>query len=95
MPPQLKEDNERAGRLAGAIFGLPGIVVDPALVQTNIVFFDFKHPRLSIPEFLAKLKEKGVLALSLPGGIRFVTHKDVGDGDVDRAVEAFREILGG
>ena len=95
MPPQLKEDNERAGRLARAIFGLPGIVIDPALVQTNIVFFDFKHPRLSIPEFLAKLKEKGVLALSLPGGIRFVTHKDVGDGDVDRAVAAFREILGG
>jgi threonine aldolase len=95
MPPQLKEDNERAGRLAWAIRGLPGILIDPANVQTNIVFFDFKHPRLSIPEFLAKLKEKGVLALSLPGGIRFVTHKDVGDADVDRAVAAFREILEG
>ena len=95
MPPQLKEDNARAGRLAHAIHGLPGIVIDPALVQTNIVFFDFKHPRLAIPEFLAKLKEKGVLALSLPRGIRFVTHKDVGDADVDRAVAAFREILGG
>jgi threonine aldolase len=95
MPPQLKEDNERAGRFARAIHGFPGIIIDPALVHTNIVFFDFKHPRLTIPEFLAKLKEKGVLALSLPGGVRFVTHKDVDDGDVDRAVKAFREILGG
>ena len=30
MPPQLKEDNARAGRLARAIQGLPGIVIDPA-----------------------------------------------------------------
>ncbi len=95
MPPQLKEDNARAGRFARAIHGLPGIVIDPALVRTNIVFFDFDHRRLTIPEFLARLKEKGILALSLPGGVRFVTHKDVGDVDVDRAVAAFREILEG
>ncbi len=95
MPPQLKEDNARAGRLARAIQGLPGIVIDPALVRTNIVFFDFKHPKLTIAGLLAGLKERGVLALSLPGGVRFVTHKDVGDADVERAVAAFREILGG
>ena len=94
MPPQLKIDNERAGRLARALQGLPGIVIDPAQVRTNIVFFDFNHPRLAIADLLARLKERGVLALSLPGGIRFVTHKDVNDEDVDRAIAAFREILG-
>ena len=93
MPPQLKEDNERAGRLARAIQGFPGIVIDPALIRTNIIIFGFKHPSLTVPAFLAKLKEKGVLAMSVSGGIRFVTHKDVGDADVDRAVAAFREIL--
>lgn len=95
MLPQLKEDNERAGRLARAIQGLPGVVIDPSLVRTNILFFDFKHPALTVPEFLAKLKEKGVLGWEFPGGVRFVTHKDVGDADVDRAAAAFREILGG
>ena len=95
MPPQLKQDNERAGRLARAIQGLPGIVIDPALIRTNIVIFGFDHPSLTVPGFLARLKEKGILALSVPGGVRLVTHKDVGDGDVDRAVAAFREILAG
>jgi threonine aldolase len=95
MPPKLKEDNARARRLAAAVAGLPGIVLDPDNVQTNIIFMDFDHPRLSVTAFLGKLREKGVLALSLPGGIRFVTHKDVGDEDVDRAVTAFREILAG
>jgi threonine aldolase len=31
--------------------------------------------------------------LAVSGGIRMVTHKDVGDEDVDRAIRAFHEIL--
>jgi threonine aldolase len=93
MPEKLKDDNVRAKRLALAIHGLPGITIDPADIQTNILFFDFRHARLGVADFLGKLKEKGVLALSLPGGIRFVTHKDVGDEDVNRAISAFKEIL--
>jgi len=93
MPAGLKEDNARARRLAEAVHGLPGITLEPKNVATNIIFMDFNHPRLTVAAFLDKLREKGVLALSLPGGIRFVTHKDVGDEDVDRAATAFREIL--
>jgi len=93
MPGRLTEDHERAKRLAGAIHELPGIKLDPANVQTNIIIFDFKHPRFTIPEFLQRMKDKGVLALSLTGGIRMVTHKDVNDEDVDRAIAAFKEIL--
>jgi threonine aldolase len=93
MPARLGEDHARAKRLARGIQGLPGIVLDAESIETNIVIFGFERPDLSTAEFLAKLKEKGVLALALAGGIRFVTHKDVGDGDVDRAVQAFKEIL--
>ncbi len=89
----LRDDNARAKRLAEAIHTLPGIRLDPATIETNILIFGFEHPSLSIPAFLGKLKDKGVLALAMPGGIRFVTHKDVGDEDVDRAIRAFREIL--
>jgi threonine aldolase len=42
---------------------------------------------------LEKMKERGILALAVSGGIRMVTHKDVGDEDVDRAIAAVREIL--
>lgn len=93
MVDRLKEDHERAKKLALAIAELPGIHIEPETIQTNIVIFGFDHPRLSIPDFLNELKKRGILALSVPGGIRFVTHKDVGDEDVERASRAFREIL--
>lgn len=44
---------------------------------------------------IGRMKEKGILALAVSGGIRMVTHKDVGDGDVDRAIAAFKTILAG
>jgi threonine aldolase len=93
MIDRLKEDNARAKRLASAIASIPGIQLDPAKVETNIVIFGFDHPKYSIKEFLAKMKEQAVLALATTGGIRFVTHKDVGDEDVDRAINAFQKLL--
>ncbi len=93
MIDRLKEDNARAKRLATAIADLPGIHLNPANVETNIIIFGFDHPKFSIPEFLAKLKEHAILALATTGGIRFVTHKDVGEEDIDRAVRAFIKLL--
>jgi threonine aldolase len=93
MIDRLKDDNERAKRLASAIAGLPGIQLDPAKIETNIIIFGFDHPRFSIQEFLGKLKEQAILALATTGGIRFVTHKDVDDEDVDRAILAFQKLL--
>jgi len=89
----LKDDHRRAQNLARAIAGLPGISLDPAKVETNIIIFGFSHPRYSVAHFLAELKNRGILALATTGGIRFVTHKDVDDEDVERALGAFREIL--
>lgn len=93
MVDRLREDHERAKKLAMAISGLPGISIRPEEIETNIVIFGFSLSELTIPEFLAKLKERGILALPVPGGIRFVTHKDVNDEDVEKAVSAFRQIL--
>ncbi|HYA48894.1 MAG TPA: GntG family PLP-dependent aldolase [Burkholderiales bacterium] len=94
MVGRLKDDHTRAKTLARGISGLPGIRLDPASVETNIVIFGFEHPKLSVGVMLEKMREKGVLALAVSGGIRMVTHKDVGDEDVDRAIKAFKEILG-
>ena len=94
MVDRLKEDNARAKRLASAIAELPGIRLDPEMIQTNIVIFRFDHPKYSASDFLSRLKEHSILALStLSGDIRFVTHKDVGDKDIDRAIQAFQKIL--
>ncbi len=93
MVGRLGEDHARAKRLAEAIAGLPGLWLNPEEVETNIIIFGFNHPRLTIPQFLAALKERRVLALATTGGIRMVTHKDIDDEDVERAVAAFRALL--
>ena len=94
MTRRLGEDHARAKRLAEAIAGLPGVVLDPAEVETNIIIFGMSHPRVTIGDFLAELRKRRVLALAPFGGIRMVTHKDIDDEDVDRAIAAFKEILG-
>lgn len=93
MVGRLKEDHARAKKLASGIAGLPGVKLNPGEIETNIVIFGFAHPRLAIPEFLGQLRQRKVLALATTGGIRFVTHKDIDNEDVDRAVAAFSEIL--
>ncbi len=93
MVDRLEDDHARAKKLARGISGLPGVDIDPASVETDIIIFDFDHPSISVAAMLEKMKEKGVLALAVSGGIRMVTHKDVGDEDVERAIQAFQEIL--
>lgn len=94
MVDRLKEDHERAKKFALAIHELPGISLNSDDVETNIIIFGFDHPKISIPEFLEKLKNFEVLALATTGGrIRFVTHKDIGDKDIDKAISAFHKIL--
>ncbi len=94
MTARLKDDHARAKRLAQGIHGLPGISINPEAVQTNIIIFGFDHPAITVPAMLEKMKDMGILALAVSGGIRMVTHKDVGDEDVDRAIKAFGDILG-
>ena len=74
--------------LAESLAKVPGISVNPAEVETNIVFFDISRTGLTNGEFTASLREDGVLALGLAAGrIRIVTHQDVDRADCERAVE--------
>lgn len=93
MVARLKEDHERARKLALAISNLPGVELNPEHIQTNIIIFGFNHPKLSIPSFLEELRKREILALATRGGIRFVTHKDVDDDDIEKTIEAFQRIL--
>jgi len=94
MVDRIQEDNKRAKKLALGIVGFPGIELEPEFIQTNIVIFGFNHPRLTVSEFLNKLKGRGILALQVSKNeLRFVTHKDVDNEDVDRAISSFRAIL--
>jgi len=93
MIDRLEDDHRRAKKLAQEIARLPGIELNPELIETDIIIFNLVRSDITIPQFLDKLKISGVLALATQGGIRFVTHKDVDDSDVDHAVEAMKHIL--
>jgi len=93
MTDRLIEDHDRAKKLALAISELPGIELNPENIETNIIIFSFNHPKLTTPVFLEQLKKREILALAARGGIRFVTHKDVDDEDVEKTIDAFRQLL--
>jgi threonine aldolase len=84
---RLSQDHARAKRLATAIAGLPGTRLDPGSVETNIVLFEVSDA----PSFIARLKAQGVLAAGVSRtAVRLVTHLDVDDQGVDRAIDAIR-----
>jgi threonine aldolase len=95
MVERLAEDHRRARRLAEEVAGLPGIDVDLESVQTNMVYLRVRGGDAGARSLTGRLGERGVLAIPLPGGVvRFVTHNDLGDEDIDRAVASLRGVLG-
>ena len=88
--PRLAEDHARAARLAEGLRGLPGLSVRSA--QTNIVFVDVAEGQG--PALLEWLRSQGVLATGLVG-LRFVTHLQVDDAGIERAIDATRRFFAG
>ncbi len=77
---RLVEDHANAHRLAD------GLGLDPSLVETNILLVETPDAGRA----MAALRARGVLVLPASAtALRFVTHADVGAGDVERAIEAF------
>jgi threonine aldolase len=84
---RLAEDHARARRLADGLSELPGIGIDPSAVETNIVIASVQDSA----SFCDRLQREGVLAGPTDGEhVRFVTHLDVGDRDIDGALAALR-----
>jgi threonine aldolase len=83
---RLAEDHERARRLAEVVAEhWPGSGLSPDRVRTNIVVF--RHPNTDA--LLGHLKAEGVLAGTIgPGLCRLVTHRDVDDEGIERALAA-------
>ena len=93
-PKRLRIDHENAGLLAGRLAEIPGIRINPAKVQTNIVIYDIQQTGLSSADFLAELARRKVLGVPVDAEkIRMVTHLDVDRKNVEEAVETIREML--
>lgn len=88
---RLVEDHANARFLALGIADIPGLTTNPALVATNMVYFEVEsQPAATMVE---RLRQKGVLVLATsPDTIRAVTSLAVGTESIERALELLREV---
>ena len=91
---RLAEDHANAKTLARAIAGLPGIAVEPAHIETNIVYFGVAGTGRSAPALSEALEAQGIRIGAVDGEtMRAVTHLDVTRADVDAAASAMSALL--
>jgi threonine aldolase len=92
MVERLAEDHANCRRLAEGVSRLPRVRLDLGTVQTNIVIFQVEKDGGAAELVTGCLARKVKIHQTGPGTIRCVTHKDVDGDDIERALEAFREI---
>lgn len=94
MPARLGDDHANARLLAEGLAALPGIAIDLTSVQTNIVIFEIAGTGTTAPEFVARMKERGVnCGAAYTGRVRFVTHFDVTREQCRTALAAVEEVV--
>lgn len=90
MVDRLAEDHAKAKRLAQAIGDLHGFGTSVTDTETNMVLVDTDQPAEVVQ---AMLQNEGVLCFPVAANrLRLVTHADITDAMVDRAIEAFTHL---
>ncbi len=91
MIPRLAEDHANAKRLALGLQGLPGLLVEPHKVQTNIV--QMQVLKGDARELASRMAQRGVKVNWMGGDkIRLVTHCGVNAEDLDEAVDVIASL---
>ncbi len=94
-PEKLAQDHANAKFLADGLARIPGIKIDPARVQTNILICDTAGSGITGADLSRRLAERNVLASAYgPYIIRFVTHLDVDREQCARALEIVADVCG-
>lgn len=95
-PQKLTQDHDNAKFLARGLSEIPGIKIDPAKVQTNILICDISGTGMTSTELSGKLAGRNVLANGVsPMLIRFVTHLDVSREQCAEALNTVASICSG
>jgi threonine aldolase len=87
---RLTDDHANARTLAEGLAALPGVTLDPAEVETNIVIFEVDDG----PALVERVADRVELQVVDAHHVRAVTHLDVDREQIDRALEVFAEALG-
>jgi threonine aldolase len=93
-PPRLADDHCNAKFLAEGFSRIPGVAIDPARVQTNIVIFDVSGTGKAPADISAALRQRGVLINAInERQMRAVTHYDASRDDCAAALDAVAAVV--
>jgi threonine aldolase len=95
MADRMGEDHRRARRLADGLVGVPGIRPDSLTPPTNMVYATLAEGvQLNAREIYKRMMALGVgIGLDGPRRFRMVIHYWIDDADIDRVIDAFRQVL--
>ncbi|MFB4169905.1 low-specificity L-threonine aldolase [Virgibacillus sp. JSM 102003] len=94
MVNRLAEDHENAQLLADGLKEVSGLTIENN-VDTNIVLVNTEEAELRAEQFLAMLKESGILAVPFgPYTVRFVTHFDVTQEEIRSVIDRIGTLAG-
>lgn len=94
MLDRIAHDHRRARVLGAGLAAIPGVSLRPAAIETNIVLADVSGTGIAPSQLLALLEDDGLRALERDTSrIRFVTHRLIGDDEVERAVAVVAETV--
>lgn len=91
---RIQEDHDNARLLAERLAEIPGLLVDPAGVQSNIVNVGLAESAMPAPDFERCMAARGVLLGALDQrSVRLVTHLDVARSDILWATDQMASVL--
>jgi threonine aldolase len=91
---RLADDHANARLFADRISNVPGIVLDPPEVETNLVFFNVEQTGLSAKNVSNRVLETGIrIGVEDTFRMRMVTHLDVDQKDIEEAAKVLACII--
>ena len=92
-PPLIEQDHVNARKLAKGMAEIPGLLIEPEAVETNLVFFRYKEGGIGPARFVSELAERGILiGGDRQGTSRACTHHQISAEDVETVLAAMREV---
>jgi threonine aldolase len=94
MVERLADDHANAKKLAIGMAEIPGLIVDPDHIHTNIIYFQINREGMTPREFVQQIDAAGVRMLPLGAeSIRAVTHYHITSEDIDQALGVISRVM--
>jgi len=92
---RLSEDHVHAKLFAQLIATIPGVTVDVAAIETNLVFFQIDPEIATGAQISARLRERGLFINSAggPQQLRACTHLDVTASQIEEAANILTDVM--